>query len=181
MADIKKLGIFGNNKGLDKMKEEIARKESLSAERSLKVSNSSKADIERTRLTSDIKVSTGKVGAPIRKFDRIFATKQSLKLSPLLNITSRILVEKYETSITRDELLRQALDDYIKQNLSQEDKLDLYNDVKREVATFRHSKNENMTVPETNEQGIIIRTPEEIEAESEAEIIKKWGINKNKK
>ncbi len=41
--------------------------------------------------------------------------------------------------MTRDELLRKALDEYIKQNLTQEDKQDLFNDVVKELDLFREN------------------------------------------
>ena len=93
---------------------------------------------------------TKKVGAPIRKFDKVYSTKHPLKLSTLLNATSRVLVEKYETNMTRDELLRKALDEYIKQNLTQEDKQDLFNDVVKELDLFREKY---PIVPELDDRG----------------------------
>ena len=77
-------------------------------------------------------------------------------------------------------MLRLALGNYIKQNLSQEDKIDLFNDVKREIRACRHLQPSNKTIPEFNEEGVLIKTVEEIEADSEFEIIKNWGININR-
>ena len=119
------------------------------------------------------------VGAPVRKFDRVYAVKAPIKLSPLLNATSRILVEKYTTDFSRDELLREALDEYIKQNLSQEDKLDLFNSVKFELDLFRNGNAANQTVPECDAAGNVLRTVEELEKETEDLLIQAWGIRNN--
>ena len=67
-----------------------------------------------------------------------------------------------------------------RQNLSQEDKIDLFNDVKREIRAFRNLEPRNKTIPEFNEEGVLIKTVEEIEVDSEFEIIKNWGININR-
>lgn len=97
-----------------------------------------------------------------------------LKLSPILNATSRVMVEKYETNLTRDEILRKALDEYIKQHLTQEDKQDLFNNVMREVEMFREKK---PTIPETDVDGNIIRTVSEIEEETQMILRTNWGMN----
>ncbi|EKC6595728.1 TPA: hypothetical protein J8O93_002882, partial [Enterococcus faecium] len=113
-------------------------------------------------------------GAPIRKFDKVYSTKHPLKLSTLLNATSRVLVEKYETNMTRDELLRKALDEYIKQNLTQEDKQDLFNDVVKELDLFREKY---PIVPELDDRGEIIRTTSQIKQDTEDSLRKGWGMN----
>jgi len=181
MADIKSLGIFGSNKGLEKMKKAAAQEEKTTSPIK-NVSIESKATNKKVvskNTKGKIKGTKGRSsGAPIRKFDRVYAAKQPLKLSPLLNSTSRILVEKYETNISRDELLRQALDLYIKQNMSQEDKLDLFNDVIKDLNLFREAKPENATVPEIDENGNVLRSVEEIQADTEKDIIQNWGLNK---
>lgn len=208
MADIKGLQIFGaTNKGLDKMKAQVEKtdtekknsskekkivenkppkKESTpkkKAESTKKVPQTNNVPIAakttKTKTEANKKLAQNRsAGAPIRKFDRVYATKQPLKLSPILNSTSRILVEKYLTNMSRDELLRQALNSYIKQNLSQEDKLDLFNDLIKDLELFRSSKLENETVAEVDDSGAIIRSTDEIEQETEADIIQSWGINK---
>ena len=191
MADIKDLGIFGHNKGLEKMKKDAEKKKQLAditekkeelpltAETILISEESTPLKVPKKQAA---KLSGGKkrlVGAPVRKFDRVYAVKTPIKLSPLLNATSRILVEKYATNFSRDELLREALNEYIKQNLSQEDKVDLFNSVQFELNLFRNSKKENQTVPEVDDNGQILRTVEELEKETEEEIIQTWGIRKN--
>ncbi|HBD0800838.1 TPA: hypothetical protein ACMV5E_002977, partial [Enterococcus faecium] len=113
-------------------------------------------------------------GAPIRKFDKVYSTKHPLKLSTLLNATSRVLVEKYETNMTRDELLRKALDEYIKQNLTQEDKQDLFNDVVKELDLFREKY---PIVPELDDRGEIIRTTSQIKQDTEDSLRKGWAMN----
>ncbi len=191
MADIKDLGIFGHNKGLEKMKKDAEKKKQLAditekkeelpltAETILISEESTPLKVPKKQAA---KLSGGKkrlVGAPVRKFDRVYAVKTPIKLSPLLNATSRILVEKYATNFSRDELLREALNEYIKQNLSQEDKVDLFNSVQFELNLFRNAKKENQTVPEVDDNGQILRTVEELEKETEEEITQAWGIRKN--
>ncbi|WP_373193567.1 hypothetical protein [Enterococcus sp. RIT-PI-f] len=200
MADIKDLGIFRSNKGLDKIRAgNSARKNSKKFQTT---SQSNEIDITRsqedtlnnkevihkypTPSSEDIgqtviqtkKKSTSKkvkgVGAPIRKFDRSFSAQMPLKLSPILNATSRVMVEKYETNLTRDELLRKALDEYIKQHLTQEDKQDLFNNVMREVEMFREKK---PTIPEIDVDGTVIRTVSEIEKETQMILRTNWGMN----
>ncbi|EOS8016914.1 hypothetical protein HWD72_13730 [Enterococcus hirae] len=194
MADIKDLGIFKPNKGLNKIragnaarKESkknsvdsttagesaiVASKETIEAQK-VNVTDSVQSPKRSTKKTVSPKKSKG-VGAPIRKFDRSFSAQMPLKLSPLLNATSRVMVEKYETNITRDELLRKALDEYIKQHLTQEDKQDLFNNVMRDIELFREKK---PTIPEIDTDGTIIRTVEEIEQETETFLHDSWGMN----
>lgn len=194
MADIKDLGIFKPNKGLNKIragnaarKESkknsvdsttagesaiVASKETIEAQK-VNVTDSVQSPKRSTKKTVSPKKSKG-VGAPIRKFDRSFSAQMPLKLSPLLNATSRVMVEKYETNLTRDELLRKALDEYIKQHLTQEDKQDLFNNVMRDIELFREKK---PTIPEIDTDGTIIRTVEEIEQETETFLHDSWGIN----
>ncbi|EOA7237422.1 hypothetical protein ACIMRY_002399 [Enterococcus hirae] len=194
MADIKDLGIFKPNKGLNKIragnaarKESkknsvdsttagesaiVASKETIEAQK-VNVTDSVQSPKRSTKKTVSPKKSKG-VGAPIRKFDRSFSVQMPLKLSPLLNATSRVMVEKYETNLTRDELLRKALDEYIKQHLTQEDKQDLFNNVMRDIKLFREKK---PTIPEIDTDGTIIRTVEEIEQETETFLHDSWGMN----
>src|SRR5699024_2924000 len=112
-------------------------------------------------------------------FDRVYAVKTPIKLSPLLNATSRIMVEKYTADYSRDELLREALNEYVKQNLSQEDKVDLFNSVKFELELFRNASPGNQTVPDLDEAGNVLRSVEELENETEEELIRAWGIRNN--
>ncbi|OQO49172.1 hypothetical protein BH736_12890 [Enterococcus hirae] len=194
MADIKDLGIFKPNKGLNKIRAgNAARKESkkisvdsITAGESAIVTSKETTEAQKVNVTDSVqspkrptkktvppKKSKG-VGAPIRKFDRSFSAQMPLKLSPLLNATSRVMVEKYETNLTRDELLRKALDEYIKQHLTQEDKQDLFNNVMRDIELFRKKK---PTIPEIDTDGTIVRTVEEIEQETETFLHDSWGMN----
>nr|WP_172686587.1 hypothetical protein [Enterococcus faecium]AJY53494.1 hypothetical protein pEfm12493_010 [Enterococcus faecium] len=201
MADIKDLGIFKNNKGLDKIRAGASTKknkkkiqsetQSKDTDKNIAVveSNHTKESIQKSQISptkstekkaiqskrkSDASKKVKGVGAPVRKFDRSFSAQMPLKLSPILNATSRVMVEKYETNLTRDELLRKALDEYIKQHLTQEDKQDLFNNVMREVEMFRKKK---PTIPETDIDGTVIRTVDEIEAETNTIIRNNWGMN----
>lgn len=114
------------------------------------------------------------VGAPIKNYDRTHASKQPIKLSTILNSTSRTMVEKYETSLNKDELLRKALDFYIKQNLTKEDKFDLLRDVTRDLDIFREK---NPTIEMIDEEGNVIKTAKQIEDETEHDLRKRWGID----
>ncbi|HAQ7166116.1 TPA: hypothetical protein IYQ95_003090, partial [Listeria monocytogenes] len=103
------------------------------------------------------------VGAPIKNYDRIYVASQPIKLSALLNSTSRVLNEKYMAGYTRDEILRLALDSYIKMNFTKEDKIDLYRDVSKELNLFREK---HPTIPRDD------MTEEVIEEQSANEIKK---------
>lgn len=202
MADIKDLGIFRSNKGLDKIKAGTSARKNVKRPHSTPQSNNSDSIKTQDEVPTNKEViwenfktsseSRGQtsisqpqkksrpskkkkgVGAPIRKFDRSFSAQMPLKLSPILNATSRVMVEKYETNLTRDELLRKALDEYIKQHLTQEDKQDLFNNVMTEVDIFREK---NPTIPETDINGTVIRSVDEIEEDTKRILRNNWGIN----
>lgn len=202
MADIKDLGIFRSNKGLDKIRAGTSARKNIKKTQTAFQSNDLDAVKTKEETTNNKEVHSNSptisteikaqhaiqhpkknsspskkakgVGAPIRKFDRSFSAQMPLKLSPILNATSRVMVEKYETKLTRDELLRKALDEYIKQHLTQEDKQDLFNNVMREVEIFREKK---PTIPETDVDGMVIRTVKEIEEETKMILRHNWGMN----
>lgn len=178
MADIKGLDIFGNNKGLAKIKKEAEAKKKQHAIISSENKQLEGHQVQEIKPLTNVERQAGgkrkRVGAPIRKFDKVYSTKHPLKLSTLLNATSRVLVEKYETNMTRDELLRKALDEYIKQNLTQEDKQDLFNDVVKELDLFREKY---PILPELDNHGEIVRTAAQIKKDTEKSIRKSWGMN----
>lgn len=178
MADIKGLDIFGNNKGLAKIKKEAEAKKKQQTTTPTGNKQTEASQVQEIKFFSNIEIQNRgrkrKVGAPIRKFDKVYSTKHPLKLSTLLNTTSRVLVEKYETNMTRDELLRKALDEYIKQNLTQEDKQDLFNDVVKELDLFREKY---PIFPELDNHGEIVRTAAQIKKDTEESIRKSWGMN----
>ncbi|MDR2278206.1 MAG: hypothetical protein LBE23_10125 [Vagococcus sp.] len=193
----------GDNPGLKKMREQADKEKKNVAEEStlIEVTESLKIDNETLKETDNlnkdlpaandyednfkkndeptIKVSKKQIknpkgaGAPIRQFDRVYSAKSPLKLSALLNSTSRNLVEKYETQLSRDELLRKALDEYIRQHLSLEDKHELYHAVLKDLEIFREKF---PTIPEKNQRKEIIRDVSEIEQETEIELKRRWGI-----
>ncbi|MDN3109461.1 hypothetical protein P0E68_12350 [Enterococcus faecalis] len=176
MAEIKNLGIFGSsNKGLDKIKQRSKEKASETTISNIPKTNSS---ISRNQKTSSV-VHEGPIrkkrkGAPITKFDKVYAAMQSVKLSALTNATASIMVEKYETNMKKDELLRKALNEYIRLNLSQEDKNDLLNSVALELDLFRET---HPIIPDVDIDNNVIRSPEEIKQETFTDIKKQWGIN----
>jgi len=177
MADIKNLGIFGsNNKGLEKIRQQTKAKKNENTTVNTYKSNAPIESEDKKKTSLQVsKSSHGKKGAPITKFDRVYSAKQSIKLSPLTNSTASIMVEKYETNVTKDELLRKALNGYIKQNLSLEDKQDLLNSVLVELELFR---TQFPTVPELDGRGNVIRSVEEIEQKTIEDLYEQWGINR---
>lgn len=178
MADIKRLDIFGSNKGLAKIKKKAEANKKQQTTTSIRSKQLEVHQVQEIRISSTIerhsRRRTKKIGAPIRKFDKVYSTKHPLKLSALLNATSKVLVEKYETNMTRDELLRKALDEYIKMNLTQEDKLDLFNDVTEELEIFRK---QYPIISELSDHGEIIRSTSQIKQDTEETICNSWGMN----
>lgn len=178
MADIKDLGVFGANKGLEKIKNKSRKKEETKLtikETPAKEKKSIKSKEKRTSDTTKKKRANPKgAGAPVRKFDKSLSTKNPIKISPMLDIITRIMVSKYTANVTKDELLRMALNEYIKQNLTQEDKQDLLNSVSKELDLFREK---NPTIPELDENGDILQTVEEIEENTRNYLRKDWGMN----
>lgn len=183
MADIKNLNIFGANKGLDAIKKEtnkLKEKQSrpinpTSFEHPTDENDYSFRNPRTKELVKKINTPSkkAKVGAPIRKFDRSFSAYQPIKLSAILNLTSKILTEKYMSSYTKDELLREALNTYIRKNLKEEDKLDLLQELQRDLESFRTKR---PTVPQFDSNGKIIKNVETIEKETLEYLIKAWGI-----
>ena len=171
MAEIKNLGIFGSsNKGLDKIKQrskERARETTIS---NIPKTNSNSRSQKTSSVTHEVPIRKKRKGAPITKFDKVYA----VKLSALTNATASIMVEKYETNMKKDELLRKALNEYIRLNLSQEDKNDLLNSVALELDLFREA---HPIIPDVDIDNNVIRSSEEIKQETFTDIKKQWGIN----
>ncbi|MGX2947047.1 hypothetical protein [Enterococcus alishanensis] len=173
MADIKNMNIFNNTtNGMDVIKKARDKKINSSQSSTNKETNTDSHQAIKTIKKTPKKVKRS-VGAPIKNFDRTHASKQPIKLSTILNSTSRSMVEKYETKLNKDELLRKALDSYIKQNLTKEDKIDLLRDVTRDLNIYREK---NPTIEMIDDDGNIIKTAEEIEAETENDLRIRWGI-----
>ena len=107
MADIKGLDIFGNNKGLAKIKKEAEAKKKQQAITPSENKQLEVHQVQEIKTSSNVERQsrgrTKKVGAPIRKFDKVYSTKHPLKLSTLLNATSRVLVCLLYTSDAADE------------------------------------------------------------------------------
>lgn len=175
MAEIKNLGIFGSsNKGLDKIKQQSKEKASVSNISSKPKNNSNPRNQNTSSITNNVPTRKKRKGAPITKFDKVYAAMQSVKLSALTNATASIMVEKYETNMKKDELLRKALNEYIRLNLSQEDKNDLLNSVALELDLFRET---HPIIPDVDIDNNVLRSPEEIKQETFTDIKKQWGIN----
>lgn len=186
MADIKNFSIFGNeNKGLKKIKNANQKENEIKNIKTSIDNSDVKKSISTTKKPSPTTRSKGThnssarsknskgAGAPIRNFDRIYVASQPLKLSALLNSTSRILTEKYLAQYTRDEILRLALDSYIKLNFTKEDKLDLFQDIMKELDLYREK---NPTIPQIDSDGEILLSSQDIEKQSAEEIRKNWGL-----
>lgn len=198
MAEIKSLAIFGANKGLKKIeiaenvkkkKKEIDVKEEDKDSSELPVSETPVKEeqlqtSEENRLAAAEEkaipdVSGGKkkrkkgAGAPIRNFDRVYTTSQSVKLSALLNSTLRVLTSKYMTGESKDDILRKALNDYVKHNLTKEDKQDMLNDLQKDLSLFRIK---NPTLDEVNENGEIILTAKQVEEKTMKDLERSLGL-----
>lgn len=180
MADIKNLSIFSNqSKGLNKIKEETQRKKEEKEPKQQTVLATERK--EKPVVKSDQKLKSSihskrtsrSVGAPIKNYDQVFTSKSPLKLSAIVVSLTRILSEKYMAESTRDEILRLALNNYVKHHFTKEDKQDLLNDIERELVIFRK---QNPTFSQYDEQGILEKTPEEIEAETLKYLIDEWGL-----
>ena len=143
MADIKGLDIFGNNKGLAKIKKEAEAKKKQQAITPSENKQLEVHQVQEIKTSSNVERQsrgrTKKVGAPIRKFDKVYSTKHPLK-----------------------------------QNLTQEDKQDLFNDVVKELDLFREKY---PIVPELDDRGEIIRTTSQIKQDTEDSLRKGWGMN----
>lgn len=183
--DIKSLGIFGPNKGMQSIKKELEEKKKTN--RGVKADEekiSDKQNISKTNLTDNkelyaIKRSPTKkkrkagAGAPVKNYDKVYNASQPIKLSALLNAITRNFTEKYATEYTKDEILRLALNEYVKRELVKEDKQELLQSVLTDLEIFR---DKHPTLTQIDEEGNIIKTNEEIEAETIAYIQKSWGM-----
>ena len=161
------LSIFSGNSGLDSIK-----KNSINNKYS-ESSNYSKISGSKSSNKKIVKSNVRGKGAPIKHHDPIYATSKSIKLSVLLNSISRNLNEKYETELTRDEILRKALNDYIKQNMTKEDKEDLLKNVIKDLDIYRFK---NPIIPIIDEDGTLIRNPEDIAEDAIKELKENWGM-----
>jgi len=172
LADIKNLSIFGNSdRGIKKIKEKTEKKQEK--EPPVKVeAPENKVEVKKPIQSTNI---IRGVGAPIKNHDQVYTTKTALKLSAITVFLTRILSEKYMAENTRDEILRTALNDYIKHHLTKEDKEDLLNDLEKELAIFR---TKHPTNPSYDENGKLLKTPDEIELETHKYFIQNWGIKK---
>ncbi len=177
MADIKKMNIFGSqNRGLDQIRKASVEKGNKILPTSLTTKKSVKEDKSRSINNKKVKPKKSRkkgAGAPVRNFDRVFSASQPIKLSALLNATSRILSETHMAEYSRDEILRAALDDYIKVNLTREDKRALLNEVSKDLNTYRMK---NPTLDRLDDEGNVIEKAQEVEEGTERSIAEKWGI-----
>lgn len=180
MAEIKNLNIFGTNKGLDAIKKEI--KEQKKPQVGIKKEKTTNLTTQSNEENSNVFDVTSpvnqpmpkkRVGAPVRNHDKVYSATQPIKLSAILNATTRVLTEKYMVEYSKDELLRVALNEYVKQNLTKEDKVDLLNDVIRDLNIFRKKY---PVVPKRNEAGNIIQNVQDIEEETTEYLKNEWSV-----
>ncbi|ELB42925.1 hypothetical protein OKE_05187, partial [Enterococcus faecium EnGen0043] len=79
----------GNNKGLAKIKKEAEAKKKQQAITPSENKQLEVHQVQEIKTSSNVERQsrgrTKKVGAPIRKFDKVYSTKHPLKLSTLLN------------------------------------------------------------------------------------------------
>lgn len=170
MADIKDLSVFNNARGLDKIKNRQKKKEEKKEHEKTEEVSRVTPKVEKTRKK---RVKQNKVGAPLKNHDRVYTASSAIKVSALLNSISRLMTEKYLTEYTRDEVLRKALDEYIRSTLTQEDKKALLQDIEVELALFRKK---NPTVPELDENNQVIKSVDEIEKETLKTIADRWQV-----
>ncbi|MDH6364482.1 hypothetical protein M2139_001527 [Enterococcus sp. PF1-24] len=177
MAEIRNLNIFNANKGLAKIKEkqnsENLKKEATPTPLIKPKEKRIVANDELARQKEEKK--TKNVGPPLKTSDRVLVTTNGkpIKISPLLHSVSTILTEKYQTELTRDEILREAIDQYIRSKLNKEDKQSLFLDLERELELYREK---HPTLAEYDKEGNLVRRPDEIEEYTAEQIKKRWEI-----
>ena len=110
-----------------------------------------------------------KKGAPFKNHDSIFRIKKSVKISAYLDIILKNLIEKYATGRTKDDILTEALLEYIEKRYSNEDKEDMFRDINNEVKILREEKG---VVIEHDIDGNVIKSREDIEREFEERLRK---------
>lgn len=193
MADIKNMAVFGGNRGLDRIKEHRAKSE-LVSDNNRSIVPRKRRDTELSPLTSETPLKTSQKdsksgvakrpptqrvkegkGAPIRCFDKTLATSNSIRLSFVLNTLTKILVEKYEVDTTKDELLRKALNEFIKTHYTLEDKQDIYTNLQNEIENYRIK---NPTLDNVDIDGNIIESSEEIEKRNAQALREAWAMSK---
>lgn len=176
MADIRDLSIFNKtSNGMDAIKQASHKSDSDTLDQANhSIKDNDVSDIRVTTPKEKTRKAKRNVGAPIKNFDRSHASTQPIKLSAILNSTSRSMVEKYETNLNKDELLRKSLDLYVKQNLTKEDKIDLLNDVIKDLEIFREK---HPTIEQVDEDGNIVKSASQIEEDTINDLRKRWGID----
>lgn len=190
MADIKSSVLFQKKKKnpIDKIKNQAKQyqpDESVPAQNDLK--ENKKKDITNSKLINK-KVKTSVVrrnkdqnaerkklgkGAPDKFLDKSYRASKSVKISPILDAMLKSISEKYETDKTKDEILREALNEYICTHLEKEERAFLLRDVQKEL-NFFHEKNPTLSL--LDEEGNIIKSAEDVEKETHQNLIKDWKL-----
>lgn len=114
-----------------------------------------------------------KKGAPTKYTDTIYKATKPVKVSPLNDIILRNLTGTYMTNRSRDEIMREALDEYIVSRLAVEDKQVLYDQVIKEANLFREK---NPIRIEYDENGVPLNDENEVIAEFEKQLKNNWKI-----
>lgn len=174
MADIKNSVLFQKKKKnpLDKIKAQNAQKRdqfknpnidkrkanSREGEGPTKKISSSVQKVVRTKM-----VKKSSKGAPDRFLDKVLKSTSSVRLSAIVNSILKLLTEKYVTNKTKDEIVREALNEYVVTHLEKDDRILLLKDLEKDLNIFRQK---NPTVSLTDEYGRVIKGREEIESET---------------
>lgn len=102
-------------------------------------------------------------GAPDTFLDKVFKSTASVRLSAVVNSTLKLLTEKYMADKSKDEILREALNEYIVTYLEKDDRILLLKDLEKDLDLFREK---NPIVSLIDEDGNIIKSKESIEKET---------------
>lgn len=171
MADIKNSVLFQKKQKnpLDKIKKYNAEQKSQTANnnkstkpKSTKPNNKKTKKVDRKSkiVVQNTEKKKSSVGAPDKFLDKALKATSSVRLSAASNSILRELTEKYATDKTKDEIIIEALNEYVVTHLEKDDRILLLNDLKKDLAIFREK---HPTISIMDEYGNVIQTKEEIE------------------
>lgn len=176
MADIKNSVLFQKKKKnpLDKIK---SYNETQSQQKTVTHINKNDKPVLNNKIEQKPKVSQKKsklvvnnkrkqrssVGAPDKFLDKTLKATSSVRLSAASNSILKLLTEKYASNKTKDEIVIEALNEYVVTHLEKDDRILLLNDLKKDLNLYREK---HPTLSVIDEDGNVIKTAEEIENET---------------
>lgn len=174
MADIKNSVLFQKKKKnpLDKIKEQNTRnQERYNSQNTNDVEDKAKEEVSKQVMSSSIQkvikkkkvVKKSSKGAQDRFLDKVLKSSSSVRLSAVVNSILKLLTEKYAADKTKDEIMREALNEYVVTHLEKDDRILLLKDLEKDLDLFRQK---NPTVSLTDEYGKVIKGKEEVENET---------------